>query len=161
MVKRFSTMRDNQRGSQSYMKNRRGRKEIEVSTEEGDRGEHEERKGDSRGERQIYTVICSQSVLRSPDTKKIHRIGLGREGEWAAFLGAWGPPLLVAFLRQNQWDMMMDWLWVGVNNDSEVWGLSQLKWRLPIYWAGAPGGGACCWGVEGHLQACLRHLPDV
>ena len=31
MVKRFSTVRDNQRGSQSYMKNRRGRKEIEVS----------------------------------------------------------------------------------------------------------------------------------
>ena len=31
MVKRFSTMRDHQRGSQSYMKNRRGRKEIGVS----------------------------------------------------------------------------------------------------------------------------------
>ena len=51
-MKRFSPMRDNQRGSQSYMKNRRGRKEIEV----GDRGEQEEKKGDSRGERQIYTV---------------------------------------------------------------------------------------------------------
>ena len=31
MVKRFSIVRDHQRGSQSYMKNRRGRKEIEVS----------------------------------------------------------------------------------------------------------------------------------
>ena len=31
LVKRFSTMRDNQRGLQSYMKNRRGKKEIEVS----------------------------------------------------------------------------------------------------------------------------------
>ena len=31
MVKRFSTMRDNQRVSQSYMKNKRGRKETEVS----------------------------------------------------------------------------------------------------------------------------------
>ena len=31
IMKRFSTVRDNQRGSQSYMKNRRGRKEIEVS----------------------------------------------------------------------------------------------------------------------------------
>ena len=30
-VKRFSKVRDNQRGSQSYMNNRRGRKEIEVS----------------------------------------------------------------------------------------------------------------------------------
>ena len=42
----------------------------EKEWEEGDRGEQEERKGDSRGERQIYTVICSQSVLRSPDTHK-------------------------------------------------------------------------------------------
>ena len=31
MVKRFSTVRDNQRGSQSYMRKRRGRKEIEVT----------------------------------------------------------------------------------------------------------------------------------
>ena len=30
MVKRFSTVRDSQRGSQSYMKKRRGRKEIEM-----------------------------------------------------------------------------------------------------------------------------------
>ena len=41
MVKRFSTVTDNQRGSQSYMKNRRGRKEIEVSRREG--GTQEER----------------------------------------------------------------------------------------------------------------------
>ena len=31
MVKRFSTIRDTQRGSQSYMKKRRGRREIEMS----------------------------------------------------------------------------------------------------------------------------------
>ena len=31
MVKGFSTVRDTQRGSQSYMKERRGREEIEVS----------------------------------------------------------------------------------------------------------------------------------
>ena len=31
MVKGFSTARDTRRGSQSYMKKRRGRKEIEVS----------------------------------------------------------------------------------------------------------------------------------
>ena len=30
-MKRFSTVRDAQRGSQSYTKKRRGRKEIEVS----------------------------------------------------------------------------------------------------------------------------------
>ena len=42
MVKRFSTVRDNERGSQSYMKNRRGRKEIEVSRR-GERGTQEKR----------------------------------------------------------------------------------------------------------------------
>ena len=31
MVKRFPTVRDTQRGSQSYMKKRRGRREIEMS----------------------------------------------------------------------------------------------------------------------------------
>ena len=31
MVKRFSTVRDTQRGSQSYMEKRRGRQEIEVT----------------------------------------------------------------------------------------------------------------------------------
>ena len=31
MVKQFSTTRDTQRGSQSYMEKRRGRKEIEVT----------------------------------------------------------------------------------------------------------------------------------
>ena len=44
-MKRFSTARDTQRGSQSYMKKRRGRKEIEVSRRKGG--------GDSREERQI------------------------------------------------------------------------------------------------------------
>ena len=45
MVKGFSTVRDTQRGSQSYMKRRRGRKEIEVS--------RRRKRGDSRGEREI------------------------------------------------------------------------------------------------------------
>ena len=35
MVKRFSTVRDTQRGSQSYMEKRRGRKEIEVTRRRG------------------------------------------------------------------------------------------------------------------------------
>ena len=42
MVKRFSTARDTQRGSQSYMKTRRGRKEIEMSRRRK-RGTQEER----------------------------------------------------------------------------------------------------------------------
>ena len=38
MVKRFSTVRDTQRGSQSYMEKR----------EEGDRGDQEEKRGDQK-----------------------------------------------------------------------------------------------------------------
>ena len=45
MVNGFSTVRDTQRGSQSYMKAK--------EREEGDRGEKEEKRGDLRGERQI------------------------------------------------------------------------------------------------------------
>ena len=65
-------MRDNQRGSQSYMKNRRGRKEIEVSR----------RRERGTQERYRYTqlsVLKLFSVAQTPT--KIHRIGLGREGE--------------------------------------------------------------------------------
>ena len=49
--------------------------------EEGDRDEQEEKKGDSRGERQIYTVVCSQSVLRSPDTHKDSQNWIGKRRE--------------------------------------------------------------------------------
>ena len=69
-MKRLSTVRDKQRGSQSYMKNRRGRKGIEVS--------RRRKRRDSRGERQIYTVICSQNVLRSPDTHKDSQNWIGK-----------------------------------------------------------------------------------
>ena len=44
MVKRFSTVRDTQRGSQSYMEKRRGRREIEMTRK---------RRGESKGERPI------------------------------------------------------------------------------------------------------------
>ena len=50
---------DTQRGSQSYTKKRRGRKEMEMSKRR--------KKGDSRGERQIYIVLCPLSVLHSPE----------------------------------------------------------------------------------------------
>ena len=43
MVKRFSTVRDTQRGSQSYMKKRRGRREREVTRR---------RRGDQQGREQ-------------------------------------------------------------------------------------------------------------
>ena len=73
VVKRFSTMSDNQRGSQSYMKNRRGRKEIEVSRRR-ERGTQEER---DRSMQLYIPKVCS--VAQTPT--KIHRIGLGREVE--------------------------------------------------------------------------------
>ena len=44
-MKRFPTVRDTQRGSQSYMKKRRGRKEIKVS--------RRRKKRESRKKRQI------------------------------------------------------------------------------------------------------------
>ena len=69
-MKRFSPVRDNQRGSQSYMKKRRGRREIEMS--------RRRKKGDSRGKRQIYTVVCSQSVLHSPDTHRVSQNWIGK-----------------------------------------------------------------------------------
>ena len=68
-MKRFSTVRDNQRGSQSHMKNRRGRKEIEVSRR---------RERGTQKERQIYAIICSQSVLRSPDTHSDSQNWIGK-----------------------------------------------------------------------------------
>ena len=72
-VNRFFTMSDNQRGSQSYMKNRRGRKEIEVSRRR-ERGTQEERDRSTQ-----LSVLKVFSVAQTPT--KIHRIGLGREGE--------------------------------------------------------------------------------
>ena len=49
----------------------------EEEREEGDRDE-QEKKGDSRGERQIYAVVCSQSVLCSPDTHKDSQNWIGK-----------------------------------------------------------------------------------
>ena len=66
-------MRDNQRGSQSYMKNRRGRKEIEVSRRR-ERWTQEETDRSTQ-----LSVLKVFSIAQTPT--KIHRIGLGREGE--------------------------------------------------------------------------------
>ena len=72
-MKRVSTVRDTQRGSQSYMKKRRGRKDIEMSRRRK-RGTQEER--DRSTQLSIPRVF---SIAQTPT--KIHRIGLGREGE--------------------------------------------------------------------------------
>ena len=66
-------MRDTQRGSQSYMKKRRGRREIEMSRRRK-RGTQEE-----RDRSMLFSVPKVFSVAQTP--KKIHIIGLGREGE--------------------------------------------------------------------------------
>ena len=56
MVKRFSTVRNTQRGSQTYMEKGRGRREIEVTRR---------RRGESKEERAIYPVINSLCALHS------------------------------------------------------------------------------------------------
>ena len=71
-MKRLSIVRDNQRGSQSYMRNRRGRKEIELRRRE--RGTQEERDRSTQ-----LSVLKVFSIAQTPT--KIHRIGLGREGK--------------------------------------------------------------------------------
>ena len=72
MVKRFSIVRDTQRGSQSYMKKRRGRMEIEMSRRRK-RGTQEERDRSTQ-----FSVPKLFSIAQTPT--EIHRIGLRREG---------------------------------------------------------------------------------
>ena len=73
MLKRFSTMRDTQRVSQSYMKRRRVRREIEMSRRRK-RGIQEERDRSTQ-----FSVPRVFSIAQTPT--KIHRIGLGGEGK--------------------------------------------------------------------------------
>ena len=72
IVKRFSTVMDTQRSSQSYMKRRRGRREIEMSRRK--RGTQEERDRSTQ-----FSVPKVFSIAQTPT--EINRIGLGREGE--------------------------------------------------------------------------------
>jgi len=65
-MKSFSTVRDTQRGSQSYMEKRRGRREIEVTRR---------RRGESKGERQIQPVMTSLSAIHSLEQTKRFRVG--------------------------------------------------------------------------------------
>ena len=46
--------------------------------EKGDKDEQEEKKGDSRGERQIYAVVCSQRILCSSDTHRDSQNWIGK-----------------------------------------------------------------------------------
>ena len=71
MVIRFSTVRDTQRGSQSYMKKRRGRREIEVT--------RRRRGGIKRGE---SNLVRNQFPICSPQSgtlREVHRVTQRRE----------------------------------------------------------------------------------
>ena len=73
MVKRFFPMGDTQRGSLSYMKKRRGKREIEMSRR---------RKRGTQEERDRSMQLSGPKVFSVAQTPtKIHRIGLEREGE--------------------------------------------------------------------------------
>ena len=65
-------MSDTQRGSQSYMEKRRGRKEIEVSWR---------RKGGiKRRERDLGSTLVPKCSQQPRTPTEIHRVGLRREG---------------------------------------------------------------------------------
>ena len=66
MVKKFSTVRDTQRGSQNYMEKRRGRREIEVT--------RKRRGGIKRGESNLGSKQIPKCSPQSRTPREIHRI---------------------------------------------------------------------------------------
>ena len=66
-MKRFSTVRDTQRGSQSYMEERRGRKEMEVT--------RRRRGGIKRGESNLASNQFPKFSPQPGTHKEIHRVG--------------------------------------------------------------------------------------
>ena len=66
MEKRFSTVRDTQRGSQSYMEKRRGRREIEVTSRR--------RGGIKRGERNLASNKFPMCSPQSGTPREVHRV---------------------------------------------------------------------------------------
>ena len=67
MEKRFSTVRDTQRGSQSFMEKRRGRKEIEVT--------RRRRRGVKRRETDLASNQFPKCSPQPRIPKEIHRVG--------------------------------------------------------------------------------------
>ena len=66
MVKRFSTVRDTQRGSQSYMEKRRGRRETEVTRK---------RRGSvKRGESNLASKQFSKCSAEPRTPREIYRV---------------------------------------------------------------------------------------
>jgi len=66
MVRRFSTVRNTQRGSQSYMEKRRGRKEIEVTRRRRGRIK--------RGENNLASNQFPKCSPHSGTLKDVHRV---------------------------------------------------------------------------------------
>ena len=66
MVKRFSTVRDIQRGSQNCMEKRKGRREIEVAKRR--------RGGIKRGESNLASTQFSMCSPQSGTPREIHRV---------------------------------------------------------------------------------------
>ena len=66
MVKRFSTVRDTHRGSQSYMEKRRGRREIEVT--------RRRRRGIKRGESSLASNQFPMCSLQSGTLREVHGV---------------------------------------------------------------------------------------
>ena len=66
MVKRFSTVRDIQRGSQSYMEKRRGRREIEVT--------RRKRGGIKRGECKLASNQFPMCSPQSGPLRDVNRV---------------------------------------------------------------------------------------
>ena len=71
VVKRFSTVRDTQRGSQSYMEKRRGRREIEVTRRKRGRVK--------RGETNLASNKFPKCSPQPVTPREIHRITWRRE----------------------------------------------------------------------------------
>ena len=71
MVKRFSTVRNTQRGSQSYMKKRRWRREIEMTTRR--------RGGIKRGESSLASNQLPVCSPQSRTLREVHRVPQRRE----------------------------------------------------------------------------------
>ena len=70
MMKSFSTVRDTQRGTQSYMEKRRGRREIVVTRR---------RRGIKRGESKLASNHFPMCSPQSASLRDVHRVTQRRE----------------------------------------------------------------------------------
>ena len=71
MEKRFSTVRDTQRGLQSYMKKRRGRREIEVG--------RRRRRGIKKGKHYLASTQVPMCSPQPETPREVHRFTQRRE----------------------------------------------------------------------------------